>query len=482
MSSPSLLVAVAAVYLLALAAVGVWARRRVRSAEDFLVAGRRLPLLLSTATLFATWFGAGTLLTVSDEVRAHGLQATALDPLGAGLCLLLAGRLIARPLWELRLATLSDFYRVRFGRRAERLSAAILVPGYFGWIAAQFLALAHLLELIAGVPIATGLLVAAAVATAYTLLGGMWSVTATDAVQVVLLLFGLAVLALAVFGRLGDGDVLAGVLTLHARTPADRLRVAPAQIHALLPWLGVLAAGALGNLPGQDLAQRLFAARDGRTAARACYLGGLAYLTIGFVPALIALAAALLSPDQPPTRATLPLLAGLLLSPLLSAVFVVTVLSAVLSTVTAAILAPASVLAENLAPAAWRERLGELRLVRGAVVVVALASLLAAFLGESAFALLESAYEIGMVGLLVPLLCGLRGQRGDEVAALAAMGAGTALWLAHRGLGWTVFLRPLWPPPAAESAGVPTGLGCTALSFMVWLALARRPGGAGPSR
>ena len=78
------------VYLILIFALALMARRRVKTEEDYLVAGRRLPLPLATATLLATWFGAGTLLTATDEIRAEGLRVTALEPYGAGLCLILA--------------------------------------------------------------------------------------------------------------------------------------------------------------------------------------------------------------------------------------------------------------------------------------------------------------------------------------------------------------------------------------------------------
>jgi Na+/proline symporter len=181
-------------YALLMLLIGAWAQGRVNDSEDFLVAGRRLPLLLAFPTLLATWFGAGTLLTATDEVRAGGLRMAALEPVGAGLCLILAGLLLAPKLWRMKLLTLGDFYARRFGPRAERWSAVLMVPSYFGWIAAQYVALAGMLEISFGLPPAAGLCLVAAVGIGYTLLGGMWSVTATDALQIALVVFGLLVL------------------------------------------------------------------------------------------------------------------------------------------------------------------------------------------------------------------------------------------------------------------------------------------------
>src|SRR5688500_18695059 len=85
------------VYMIGMYAIGVFAKGKVENEEDYLVAGRRLPFSLATLTLLATWFGAETLLTTPGEVVEDGLRVTALDPIGVGLCLIIAGIFIAGP-------------------------------------------------------------------------------------------------------------------------------------------------------------------------------------------------------------------------------------------------------------------------------------------------------------------------------------------------------------------------------------------------
>ena len=445
-----------------------WARRRITTSEDYLVAGRQLGVPLAAATLFATWFGAGTLLVATDEVRAEGLPAAALDPIGAGCCLLLAGAFFAVPLWRMKLITLVDFYRVRFGPRAETLGALLMVPGYFGWIAAQFVALALLLELLFGIDQALGLVIVATVGTGYTLIGGMWSVVATDALQAALLVIGLVVIAVAALLALGNGDVTAGWLRLLEETPPDRLALVPHEdIESMLGWLAVLAAGALGNLPGQDLMQRIFASRSAAVARRACLFAGLAYLVLGAIPVGLGLTAALLAPND--ERAILPILAGLLLHPAGATVFVLAIMSAVLSTIDSAILAPAGVIAENLLGRLPRRRVSRLGLDRICVLGVSVASLAVAYLGEDAWTLLETAYEVGLVSLLVPLAMGLASSRGSEPAALAAMTVGTLSWLAHLVLGWEWFAEP-W---LRDGMGLvlPVGLSCAICALVAYLSV-----------
>jgi SSS family solute:Na+ symporter len=119
-------------------------------------------------------------------------------------------------------------------------------------------------------------------------------------------------------------------------------------------------------------------------------------------------------------------------------VFVLALVSAVMSTIDSAVLAPSSVLANNLLVRIW-PALPMLRLSRAAVAAVAGLSLWVAYLGQSAYELLESAYAISMVGLFVPLALGLHSRRGGEQAALASMLTGIGLWSAHLYLGWESF-------------------------------------------
>lgn len=443
------------VYLAVMYGLGYFAQRRIGDAEQFIVAGRRLPLSLAWMTLLATWFGAGTLLTVADEVRHEGLSAAALDPFGAGCCLLLVGLFVAGPMWRMQLLTVPDLFRRKFGLRAEFISSAILVPSYFGWIAAQFTALASILELFFGVPLWLGLILVAVVGTGYTFMGGMWSVTLTDAVQITLVLAGLSVLSVVVLHRLGAGDAWEGLRRIGSETDSQMLTLIPlSDRSALIGWIGLFVVGALGNVPGQDLMQRVFAAKSDTVARRACFVAGWAYLAFGSLPLLLALAGNLLLPESIDTS-ILSALAGMLLHPALAVIFMLVLVSAVLSTIDSAILSPASVLAQNVFSRGGEGNL--LRRTRAAVLIVAACSLGVAFLGDDAYSLLEEAYALTLVGLFVPMMLGLYSRPRRPQAASASMLAGTAVWGVHFVSGWEFFAAPVpivgaWQLPAAICA------------------------------
>lgn len=455
-------------YLVVTYVVAIVAARRVRDLTDFLVAGRSLPLSLAWMTILATWFGAGTLLAVADEVRASGAQAAALDPLGAGCCLLFVGVFVAAPLWREKLLTVPEFFGRRYGRTAEGLAALILVPSYFGWVAAQFVAVANMLQLFFDIDVQTGLVLAAVVGGGYTLLGGMWSVTITDALQITLALVGLVIMLCNMLGALGSGDLAAGLSRLATETPPEKLRLAPIDdAHAMVGWLGVFAVGMLGNVPVQDLMQRVFAARCAATAQRACLVAGCAYLLFGAIPVMLALGADLLYPDAGEVG-ILPLLAQSLLSPTLAVVFVVSLLSIIMSTIDSALLAPASVIAHYML--SRREDANPLFWNRVAIAGVTACSLAVAFQGENAYALLEQAYALTLVGLFVPFMMGIYRRRHPPEAAVASMLAGVGVWGGHLALGWETFLAPVSQIAVWE---FPVSLAATAASLVAYLAAER---------
>ncbi len=444
-------------YVVVMYVIGYFCYRQVNTEEDYVVAGRRLPLSLAWMTLLATWFGAGTLLTAADEVRHEGLRAAALDPFGAGLCLLFAGLFVAAPLWRMSLLTLPEFYRRKYGPGAELTAALIMVPSYFGWIAAQFVALAEVLHLFFDIPVAAGLPIIAIIGTGYTLMGGMWSVTLTDAVQIVLVLAGLIVLAATVLIKLGSGSLFAGLERLAADLPAEKLVIVPSEsLSEFVTWVGVLAIGALGNVPGQDLLLGIFAAKSAKVARRACFIAGTAYLVFGALPLVLALAANLVFPEGASGK-ILPALAHEFLSPTLAVIFVVAILSAVLSTIDSAILAPACVLAQNVFSRFGKQN--ELRTNRWTVLLVAGASLAMSYAGEDAYSLLEDAYMMPLAGLFVPLMMGLYTRPRSKLAGIASMFSGVVIWAVHWVLGWENLVEGwlpagVWSPPISLAAPV----------------------------
>ncbi len=426
-------------YVLFLLAISIYATGKVKDEADYVVAGRRLPLFLAWGTLIATWFGAATMFAAAEAARDEGLLGVVLDPLACAGTLVLAGVFFARPLWKMELYTMADFYRVKYGKAAEIVGACIQVPAYFSWIALQYTALARILELYFGLPLTMGILVVAAVTLVYTLFGGMWSVTLTDTVQIVIALFGLVVLVAATLSdsRLGDGDPLRGLAVVYSRvaeTHPDHLRLVPAEasLAAIFPWLAAWATGLFGNIPGQDLQQRVFAAKGPNTAMHACILAGVLYLVFGMIPVTLGLASLVTHPDG--ELDPVGFLAGEYLSPTMLVVFVIAVMSMVVSTATSAVLAPATILGHNLLSRLPALNGNGLLRDRICVVLVSLGGIVMAMWGKSLMELLDVALSIQLVALFVPVAMGIYGRPRGVLPGVLAMLAGFGAWLVTFGI------------------------------------------------
>ena len=118
-----------------------------------MLAGRSLPLALSSAALFAIWFGSETVFGASGEFLKGGLYSVIEDPFGGALCLMLFGLFYARKLYGMNLLTLGDFFEVRYSKRTELVASFFLAPPYAGYIAAQLVAMGLILNIITGLPI-----------------------------------------------------------------------------------------------------------------------------------------------------------------------------------------------------------------------------------------------------------------------------------------------------------------------------------------
>ncbi len=460
-------------YVVFLLGLSVYASRKIKDESDYVVAGRKLPLFLAWGTLIATWFGAATMFAAAGAAREEGLLGVVLDPFACAGTLVLAGIFFARPLWKMELYTMADFYRARYGPSAEIVGASIQVPSYFSWVALQYTALASILELYFEVPFVTGVFVVATVTLVYTLIGGMWSVTLTDTVQILVALTGLVVLLAAALAdpQLGDGDPVRGfsvVMSTVAETHPDHLRLVPSDmsVAVVLAWLGAWATGLFGNIPGQDLQQRVFAAKSPNTAMQACILAGVLYLVFGLIPVTLGLASLVTHPDG--EIDPVAFLAGEYLSPTMLVVFVVAVVSMVVSTATSAVLAPATILGHNLlARVPGFDRAPLLR-DRLCVVLVSLGGIALALWGKSLMELLDVALSIQLTALFVPVVMGIYGKPRGPRPAVLSMLMGFSAWL----LAFSVEHMEGQFPDAFFTAftTIPSdfwGLGAAALGYLI---------------
>lgn len=422
-----MLVGFIVLYMLLTLFVGVLASTLIKSTKDYMLAGRRLPLSISTFALFATWFGSETVLGAPSVFVQKGLYGVIEDPFGASLCLFLVGLLFAKPLYRMNLLTFGDFYRVVYGRKAEIIASFMLAISYIGWIAAQLVALSIVFQMVLGVSKTVGLFLGFAVVLFYTFIGGMWAVSLTDFIQTIMIIVGLIVVLYEVSNGFRD---IPYVVTSQ---PKGFYKFFPdLNLHDVLAYISAWIVIGLGSIPQQDVFQRVMSARSERVAVLSSILGGFMYLSVGLIPLLIALFAKRSGINVDDSQMLLPTYIVNNTNTLTQTLFFGALLSAVMSTASGALLAPSSVLSENLIRPFFRgisDRLF-LWITRMCVLLVALVSLSLAFMGESIYELVASSSALSLVSLFVPLVAGLFFGSRSEHKAIASMLIGFSVWFA----------------------------------------------------
>lgn len=448
-------------------ALGLWAATRVHGSKDFLVAGRSLPLYMSMATVFATWFGAETVLSVSATFAKDGLGGIVADPFGSTFCLVFVALFFARAFYRMDLLTIGDFYRKRYDKRVEVITGIAITLSYLGWTSAQLTALGLVFSVLSGgvISLSTGIVIGAAIVLFYTIWGGMWSVAVTDLFQTVVIIVGLWVVAWLVGDMAGGTDKV-----IVAAAEAGKFEFWPKG--DAKEWLAFIAAWltlALGSIPQQDVFQRVTSAKDEKTAVRGTLYGGIAYFVFAFVPIFIAYSALVIDPEMQKLfasedgREIQRILPDLILNrtPLWAQIlFFGALLSAILSTASGALLAPAAIATENvLRPFAPRMSDRQfMMMVRLVLVTFTLAALLFALNSEKTmYEMIQNAYKVTLVSCIVPLAFGIYWKRATTTGALISVVLGLASWLAAEAIAADAVIPPQLVGLAASLFGMLAG-------------------------
>ena len=433
-----MLIASVLAYFAVTIAIGLWAAQRVHNSKDYLVAGRSLPLYMNMATVFATWFGAETVLSVSATFSRDGLGGIIADPFGASFCLFFVALFFARAFYRMDLLTIGDFYRKRYSKPVEVITSVAITASYLGWTSAQLTALGLVFSVLSGgaVSLNTGILIGAAIVLFYTIWGGMWSVALTDLFQTVVILVGLTAVAFLVGGMAGGPSKV-----IAAAAEAGKFEFWPKG--GTKEWLAFVAAWmtlAIGSIPQQDVFQRVTSAKDEGTAVRGSLLGGLAYLCFAFVPMFIAYSALVIDPGfatlftSEDDREIQRILPNLILerTPMWAQVlFFGALLSAILSTASGALIAPTALFTENIVRP-FAPRLGDrqfLLLLRIVLLLFTCAALLFALNSTSTmYEMVQNAYKVTLVSCIVPLAAGIYWRGATVPGAMLSVLFGLLSW------------------------------------------------------
>ncbi|MEU0741828.1 sodium:solute symporter [Streptomyces sp. NPDC006134] len=412
------------VYLAGMLAMGWWGMRRAKSKSEFLVAGRRLGPAMYSGTMAAIVLGGASTIGGVGLGYQYGLSG-AWMVVTIGLGILALSVFFSARIARLKVYTVSEMLDLRYGGRAGVISGVVMWAYTLMLAVTSTIAYATIFDVLFDVNRTLAIVLGGSIVVAYSTLGGMWSITLTDMVQFVVKTIGVLLLLLpvAVVKAGGFGEMKAKLPTSYF----DPLGVGGETIftYVLIYTFGMLI--------GQDIWQRVFTARNDRTAKWGGTVAGTYCLAYAVAGAVIGTAAKVLypklgSPDDAfatIVKDELPMgVRGLVLA---------AALAAVMSTSSGALIACATVANNDIwsrlrgavkASPGEAEAHDEVKGNRVFILLMGVAVICAAIVLNDVVEALTVAYNLLVGGLLVPILGGLLWKRGTAQGALAAVAAG----------------------------------------------------------
>ncbi len=401
-------------YFAAMIGAGYWGLKKADSAEDYLVAGRRLGPLMFVGTLSAVVLGGASTIGSVSLGYQFGISGMWLVFM-IGLGIIALGILLSTRLSRLGVFTVSEMLGLRYGD-SSKLIGGIVAASYALMIAVtSTIAIGTVFNVVLGIPQSVAILIAGGVVVAYSVAGGMWSITLTDFLQFCVMTVGifLALLPLAII-RAG------GFSGMSESLPAsyfDLTSIGGGTIFAyfLLYFLGLMI--------GQDIWQRVFTARSGNVARWGGVVAGVYCLAYAVAGALIGTAARAILPNLETPDNAFAEVAGTVLPAGILGLVIAAALAAVMSTASAGLLASSTILANDVYAGFIRRRgstdtLGASRVFTLIVGIVVLVISLAV---NDVVGGLTIAYNLLTGALFVPIVGALFWRRATSAGALASM-------------------------------------------------------------
>ena len=247
-------------YLILLGGIAVAASRKVKTEEDFALAGRGLTAAQLVGTMLASWIGAGTLIAGAEYASKYGFAAI-WQPAGAWLGIAVVAILAPR-VQRLAAFTLPDILELRYNRWAKLLGSITIIIAFTAIVAYQIRGMGVILNLVAGIDVTTARTIVAAFVIGFTALAGLLSITKMDLVNGTVILIGCIV----------------GVPVLYFAGASHDAFVAPISskltLTGGLPWSETIAyffSTCFLLLGDPQIYQKLFSAKDQREATKAVW-------------------------------------------------------------------------------------------------------------------------------------------------------------------------------------------------------------------
>lgn len=429
-----------------------------KSGNDYLLAGRKVPLFLTLGTTVATMVGTGSSMGAVGFAYENA-WAGALYGLGGALGILLLAWLFA-PAREQAFSTMSEELASYIGHHqgVKKLLAFLIYAASIGWLGAHLIGGGMYLAWLTGIDEVTAKLLIGFGLAFYVTLGGYSAVIWTDSIQAVILFVGF--LLMAYFSI----DLIGGWENLSNNQTANDNGLFSYQKIGLLPAISMSLVVLVGVLATPSFRQRIYAAEDVTSIRRSFTLSGLLYLGFSMVPAIVGICAYIINDSLDNPAFAFPYVAMNALPVLLGGVILLAGISATLSSASSDAIAGVSVLVSDIYQWIFKHPIApeqQLKVSRIGMLLTVFIALMMALLSNDIISYITKMISLVLAGLCVMGLLGRFWQSYTWQGAIATLlGAICATLLMTLNAQWLAYFGNAIIPAL-----------CTALVFGVVVSL-----------
>src|SRR5581483_11190838 len=407
-----------------------------RSSKRYMVAGKSLPLFFVGTMLAAQSIDGNSSLGNVSLVYQFGFWAGAVIPIGLAICLVLTGAFYGKRLNKMSMLTLPDFYFRRFGNGAEGISGVLMMISFIVLVAGNFAATGFILSTVLQIDFFWAMLIGAIIVLIYTFAGGLFSSAYTDIFQIYLAI-GAFWAAFIFFAAGFSGVDFSAILGNAPPAYLDLSGLTDPANGAYVNWAGIAALG-LGDIVALDCMERVFAAKDPKTASRGAFWGAGLPLSTVIPTSMMGIVALYYLPNLTDPFTAYPDLALNHMPFAIGAALLMGVLGASMSTANGGLLAISSVMSRNIIQRDIMKRILKrpgmndkklLMTTRIFTVPMMIAAFILGYVLPQPGIYLVLAFDIVFAGAWAPLTLGLFWRKANMPAAIASLIIGSAIRL-----------------------------------------------------
>ena len=392
---------VAFLYMAAILIIGFVSARKVKTAEDFATAGKKIPFWTNVYSMASAQIGAGATMGVASMTYQYGFSGMVLG-IGAATGAILSGLIFAKKIREADVTTIPELIRNRLGIGVANMICILTILQVFGILASQVRSLGTILQIfIPSLSLLSAIIIMSIVMMVYSVIGGMVAATNTDKLNVSIMILSVMVITpIIAMMQIGGTRGMATKLT------ADQLSLTTMGLPSMASTF--LYFGLVGMINNENFL-RICGARNAKEARGATLTAALLiYLPYMIFAGLIGIMGIILIPELGTSDSIIPAMIDGMTGDLTGAFLLSGLLAAVMGTAASVAMAVSVTFTRDVVGRVKTDMSGQevLTVQRVALVIFTILAIIVGYQGSSIVTIME---DLGApcVAALIPIFCGM---------------------------------------------------------------------------